>query len=146
MNAVVSDFRRELREVQEELAQLPQVDCPLTHRFAPGVYLREIFMPAMSIIIGKIHRTSHFNLILQGRCLLINEDGSRTELQAPMTFVSEAGVQKVLIILEDTVWATIHSTNETDLTKLEAELIEPFQPVPNGRVLEEVKAITGAVP
>lgn len=125
---VTSDFHRDLRELRQELAHYPQTDCPLIHRFAPGVYLREIHMPADTAVIGKIHRTEHFNILLKGRCIMINEDGSRLELRAPLTFVSKAGVQKVLYIIEETLWQTVHVTRETDMVKLEAELIEPFQP------------------
>lgn len=112
----------------QELSKLPQTECPLTHRFAPGVYLREIRMPAGAFVIGKIHRTEHFNVLIQGACLIVHDDGRREELRAPLTFVSKAGVQKVLRILEDTIWQTIHPTTETDLERLEADLIQPYEP------------------
>lgn len=112
----------------QEFSKLPQTECPLTHRFAPGVYLREIFMPAGTVVIGKIHRTEHFNVLIRGACLIVHDDGRREELRAPLTFVSKAGVQKVLYILEDTIWQTIHPTTETDMTRLEAELIQPYEP------------------
>jgi hypothetical protein len=107
-----------------ELGHSEQVECPLKHAFAPGVYLREIFMPAGTVVIGKIHKTEHFNLIDKGSCILFHPDGRHEKLTAPMTFVSKAGVQKVLFILEDTTWRTIHPTPERDLQKLETELIE----------------------
>lgn len=112
----------------QELSKLPQTECPLTHRFAPGVYLREISMPAGSVVIGKIHRTEHFNVLIRGACLIVHDDGRREELRAPLTFVSKAGVQKVLYILENTIWQTIHPTTETDFGRLEAELIQPYEP------------------
>lgn len=111
--------------IAHELAGMPQKPAPVTHRFAPGVYLREIFMEADSIVIGRVHKTRHFNVLLTGACLIVHADGSRQELRAPMTFVSEAGVQKVLYILEDMQWQTIHPTDETDFEKLEAMLVEP---------------------
>ncbi len=104
---------------------MPQVECPLKHYFAPGVYIREIFMPAGSVVIGKIHKTEHFNIIQTGSCTLISEDGTREILKSPHTFVSKAGIQKVLYIHEDMVWSTVHLTEERDLEKLEALLIEP---------------------
>lgn len=107
-----------------ELGTREQVECPLKHYFAPGVYLREIFMPAGTIVIGKIHKTEHFNLIERGSCFILHPDGSHEKLIAPSVFVSKAGVQKVLYILEDMVWRTIHVSAERDLEKLESELIE----------------------
>jgi len=118
-------MREQLADIVREGQKLPQVECPVTHRFAPGVYLREIFMPANTRVIGKIHKTEHFNILIQGACLIVHDDGRREILQAPMTFVSKAGVQKVLLILEDMIWQTVHVTPEIDLAKLESELIEP---------------------
>jgi hypothetical protein len=108
----------------QEMGAMPQTECPLKHYFAPGVYLREIFMPAKTIVIGKIHKTEHFNIIQKGEVSLIGADGSREVLKGPCTFVSKAGVQKVLYIHEDTVWSTVHLTDERDLEKLEEQLIE----------------------
>lgn len=94
-------------------------------------------MPADTVVIGKVHRTEHFNVLIQGACLIVHDDGSREELRAPMTFVSQAGVQKVLYIIEDMIWQTIHVTTETDMTKLEAAIVEPCEyAVPDAITLE----------
>lgn len=119
------------------LAGLPQAQCPLIHRFAPGVYLREIHMPADTIVIGKVHRTEHFNVLIRGSCLIVHDDGRREELRAPLTFVSKAGVQKVLYITEDMIWQTIHVTPETDMGRLEEMIVEPCDyAVPNAIAME----------
>lgn len=119
-----ASWREKIATLMRGFGQLPQVECPLNHYFAPGVYIREIFMPSGAIVIGKIHKTEHFNIIQKGSVSLIDEDGSRKVLHGPCTFVSKAGVQKVLYIHEDTVWSTIHLTEERDLDKLETLLIE----------------------
>jgi hypothetical protein len=123
-NRIVTN-REYIAGIAREMAKCPQTECPVVHRFAPGVYLREIYMPAGTIVIGKIHKTEHFNILIKGACVIRHDDGRSEELRAPMTFVSKAGVQKVLHILEDMIWQTVHVTPETDLVKLEAELIEP---------------------
>lgn len=110
-------------------ADMPQVECPTKHYFLPGLYLREITMPAGSVIIGKIHRTEHFNIIQQGSVTLLG-DGTCQRLTAPCTFVSKPGVQKVLYIHEDCVWTTVHQTQETTMEALEAEIIEPSEDYP----------------
>lgn len=81
-------------------------------------------MPSGSIVIGKIHKTEHFNIIQRGCVSLISENGEREVKRGPTTFVSGVGVQKVLYIHEDTVWSTVHVTDERDLEKLETQLIE----------------------
>lgn len=136
-NEVVASFGKRVSALCRELAALPQTDCPLVHRFAPGVYLREISMPADTIVIGRVHKTEHFNVILKGAALIVHDDGRREELRAPMTFVSKAGVQKVLYIIEDMIWQTIHVTPETDMAKLESDLVEPRDvPLPEAITVE----------
>jgi hypothetical protein len=127
MSALIEPFKDKVTVLGQYLATLPQKDCALIHRFAPGVYLREIHMPADTVVIGKVHKTEHFNILLQGACLIVHDDGRREELRAPLTFVSGAGVQKVLYILEDMVWQTVHVTPETDMAKLEADIVEPCE-------------------
>ena len=102
---------------------LDQVDCDLVHRFSRGVYLREIHMPAGTFIIGQQHKTTHFNIILKGSAA-VHIDGEERIISAPCTFESGPGVRKVLLILEDMIWQTVHVTNETDLGVLEELLIE----------------------
>lgn len=119
-------FREKVARLATHMLQQEQLPAPVTHHFAPGIYLREIFMPAGAVVIGKIHKTEHLNILVKGACYLIHDDFSCEELRAPMTFVSKPGVQKVLYILEDMIWMTPHVTGETDLVKLEADLIEPL--------------------
>ncbi len=102
------------------------VECPLEHRFSDGVYVREITMPTNSYILGHKHSTTHMNIISKGSCLLADIDtGEITHIEAPYTFESKAGVQKLLYILTDCVWSTVHVTNETDIDILEKQLIIP---------------------
>lgn len=112
--------------------------CPLIHRFAPGVYLREIFMPKGQFIIGQRHNTEHFNIVLKGRARVKMDDGV-IEIVAPCTFVSKPGVRKVLYILEDMVWQTIHPTDETNLDKLQELLIEKTEAFEDHELLEKKK-------
>lgn len=124
-DADVVPFSQRVGRLLKSMRQMEQVDCPLKHHFSPGLYLREIFMPAGTTVVGKVHKTEHFNILMQGACYIVHDDGSREELRAPMVFVSKAGVQKVLYITEDMIWMTTHCSDETDLEKLEAQLIEP---------------------
>jgi quercetin dioxygenase-like cupin family protein len=98
------------------------MDDLVVHRFAPGVYMREVFMPKGTFVIGHQHKTKHLNIITKGRAL-VAMNGEVHEVVAPCTIVSEPGVRKVLLIGEDMLWATIHPTNETNILKLEQELI-----------------------
>src|SRR6187551_184114 len=65
----------------------PAVPMSVQHHFAPHVYMREIFMPAGTFVIGKMHKTEHFNIITQGVVRLINHDDSISEVQAGDVFL-----------------------------------------------------------
>ncbi len=118
--------KERIEEVEAKLLPCPQVEMPLKHQFAPGVYLRTIFMPAGTFVIGHEHKTEHFNIVLQGRAKVLI-DGVVTEIKAPDVFVSGVGVRKVLYIVEEMIWATIHplaglEACGQDIAKLEAAL------------------------
>lgn len=133
-------IRNKVTTLVHEMSKFPQVECPVKHHFSPGLYMREIFMPAGSIVIGKVHKTEHFNIIMQGACYIVHDDGSHEELRAPMTFVSKGGVQKVLVITEDMIWLTTHVTEETDVQKIEAQIIEPLL-LPSGDKISLPEAV-----
>jgi hypothetical protein len=131
---ITENSRQKIAEVMDLMrAGVPGFDtmdkdsCPVTHRFAPGCYIREIFMPKHSVVIGKIHKTEHFNTILHGSVTVVhvNDEGKleRNHYQAPCTFVSKAGVQKCVLMHTDCLWQTIHITKETDVDKIEQDII-----------------------
>ncbi len=46
----------------------------------------------------------------------------RDVYEAPVTFVSKVGTKRAVYAEEDTIWTTIHITNETDTDKVEDAL------------------------
>lgn len=134
-------LNRDIERVEAELLQKPQIDFPLAHRFAPGVYVREILMYADTFVIGHAHRTEHFNIVLRGRAL-VSMDGQVEEIVGPCVFVSKPGVRKVLRILEEMVWITVHPTDETDMQRLEQLLIVKSDTfIDHKRELETLRAL-----
>lgn len=97
--------------------------CPVKHHFAPGAYGREMFLPAGIVVVGKIHKHAHVNVISQGRVQVFTEHEGVQELSAPCTFVSTPGTKRVVHVIEDTVWTTVHVTDKTDLADIEREVI-----------------------
>ena len=97
--------------------------CPVQHHFAPGVYGREIRLPAGTVVVGKIHKHAHLNVLSQGRVLVFTEHEGVQEFRAPYTFVSTPGTKRVVYTVEEAVWTCIHRTDKTDLADIEAEVI-----------------------
>ena len=92
------------------LDTLHQMDLPLTHRITPGLYSREMFAPAGVLITSKIHASEHQFFLMKGKILVVDESGYKV-LTAPFTGISEAGVRRVGLVLEDVIWTTVHATD-----------------------------------
>lgn len=112
----------DLDAAEAHMLTLPQVECPIEHIFGPGIYIRQIFMPKDSIVLGHSHKLESVNMVLKGRLSLL-EGGVRREVAAPYIFTSGLG-RKVAYVLEDCVFQNIYATEETDLEKLEEMCVE----------------------
>lgn len=110
-----------INHLEKEFLKLPQVECQITHRFGPGIYIRERSAPAGALIIGHEHKTEHTCVLLKGRMRFFL-NGKVTDIKAPCIFVAQPG-RKMSYQIEDSVFLNIHTTTETDLTKLEELLI-----------------------
>ena len=121
-----TEIRAAINDTREFIKQMPDAlsadSAPVQHFFAPGCYAREITMAEGTVVIGKIHKHAHINILSKGRVLVLTEHGSE-EFEAPRTFVSEPYIQRVVHVLDDAVWTTVHITNSTDLTEIEREVI-----------------------
>ncbi len=117
-----ADRRINIEFVESELMKQEQLSCPVVHSFGPGIYTREVRLPAGGIAIGHHQNFEHVNLFLKGKVSMVNDDGSVTVLTAPMQFVGKPG-RKIGFIHEDVVWLNIYATNETDVEKLEAHYL-----------------------
>jgi len=106
-----------------QVTEIKEGELPLTHTFSDGVYAREIFMPKGMLIIGHIHNTTHLNIVSTGKAL-VSINGVVEEITAPYTFESKAGTRKVLYIMEDMFWTTIHRTDETDIETIENIMVD----------------------
>lgn len=121
--------RNKITEFAEKFEKLPGVkkgdmeECPLKHKFADGIYVREIFIPKGMLIVSKIHKHSHPNFLLKGRISVYTEELGEELLVAPLSIISPAGTRRVLYTHEDTVWITVHKTDKKDLGEIEKEII-----------------------
>lgn len=112
--------------------QKARADFPLKHHFAKsnidgknrGVYAREVFVPANHFILTERHKTQHPFVVSAGACSIWTPENGLQCIQAPYTGITEPGTQRLIFVHEDTVWTTFHPTDETDLEKIEAQLID----------------------
>jgi quercetin dioxygenase-like cupin family protein len=118
--------REQITRLQSAMLPIQTEQPTPAHHFAPGMYLRELTVPAGMLIVGKIHKHAHFLMVLKGRARVVSEFGDET-LEAGYFGVSQPGVKRVVYALEDTLFLTVHANKDDaqDLIAIEAEHIEP---------------------
>jgi hypothetical protein len=117
-NQEKAKLRAAIQRLEDILLQKEQADIVITNHFSHGVYAREMFVPKGTLLTGKIHKFKNMNIISQGEVSFFSTDGG-FRCKAPHSFVASPGVKRVIYAHEDTVWTTIHGTDETDVDKIE---------------------------
>jgi hypothetical protein len=112
-----------IESAEVAMLSMEQAPCPVNHYFGPGIYIREVSMSAGLFAIGHRQTQEHVNIMLKGRVLMLQEDGSTTELAAPLMFTGKPG-RKMGYILEDVVWQNIYATDERDVQVLESMFLD----------------------
>lgn len=105
------------------MREMPQVELTTNHYFADGMYARELFRPAGTLIVGKVHKREHFYIVTKGAVQVVMEGESKV-ITAPAVIVSPPGTKRAVLALEDSVCMTVHRTKHRDLDKIERQLIK----------------------
>ena len=122
--------RKGIIQFEEKLKEMPgalnghdtETLMPLKHTFVDGAYVREIFMPKGTLLTSKIHKIEHPYFVMKGKCSVFTETGVQ-KIEAPFHGITKPGTKRILYIHEDTTWITVHVTKETDLEKIEEQII-----------------------
>lgn len=111
----------EILRIRDKIKDLPQVDCPLQHYHIDGVYVRSGFIPAGTLLVGKIHNFESIGILAQGTLRIANGTDSYV-ISAPHTFVDQAGIKRLGYAETDCTFITIHRTDNTEIEDIEKEL------------------------
>lgn len=117
--------KESIKELIHLIDQHPQIEVPVKHYFSPGIYAREMLMPAGATGVGHIHKHRHLNIALTGKAI-VSCDGISQAVQAPFIFESMPGAQKAFQVIEDLRWITIHANPKdiSDVVEMEREIFE----------------------
>jgi len=137
------ELRALILELEAKMLAMPehQIEIKTTHHFAPGIYMREIFIPKGATLTGKIHKTEHLNILSQGDLSVLTEDGVK-RLTASTVVKSTPGIKRVGHAHKDSVWITVHPNmdNEIDVEKLENLLVvDSFEQFLEFKKLKEIQ-------
>lgn len=123
-------LRKSITDIENRMLAAPEnekIALETKHHFADLVYVRTVFMKAGSLITGKIHKVEHVVIVSQGSASIVCEERGAQFINAPMIFISQPMVKRVLFIHEDMIFTTVHQnpTNTRDLDELEKLLVLP---------------------
>lgn len=112
-------MRQKVAALEAAVSALPQVACPVRHYFAPGLYAREMTIPAGTVVTGAVHKTENLIVVSMGRLRIVTDTGIR-EVSAGETITCKAGMKNAVVALEDSRWTNFlpNPTNEADPDKL----------------------------
>lgn len=108
--------------LEKIMLDLPQVEIPLKHVFCDGMYARVAFIKKGTLMTGAIHRQASLQIMVSGKVSVATDREAARELSGFHIMVSPPGTKRAGVALEDTVWATILRTDETDPERIVAQL------------------------
>jgi hypothetical protein len=118
-----------LNLLEAELIKYDGPECPVTHRFTPNLYTREIFIPKYSLLTSLLHLTTQPFFILQGDVSVWAHGIPAERYKAPYIGITKAGTRRLVYAHEDTIWAACFVTTLTDPVEItETLMCRDFNP------------------
>ena len=112
----------DILRIEQEIREMPQVTCPVEHYQVDGVYVRSMFIPAGTILTGKIHNFENIAILAQGTIRVSNGTDAYV-LTAPHIMVDKPGVKRIGYAETDVTFVTVHKTANTEIEAIEKELV-----------------------
>lgn len=119
----------------------PQVNCPADYTFTKGMMCKELFMPAGTEVISKIHNTQHQWVALLGLTEVFTEKTGWVLVQGPQRGITEPGTRRVLRTITDCVWLTFHPTDHFPKDNSEEEILKTVALVEEDIILKHVNPL-----
>lgn len=111
-----------IAKLEEVGRQLPQVPLPTMSFLLEGMYLRQCCIPGGTAFVGREHKKPHYFICAKGSAQITTEEGIKL-ISAGMILMVKPGSKRAGVTVEDTVFVTVHRTDETDLSEIEADLV-----------------------
>ena len=116
-------MRAKVLALEDVVRGMEQMPLKTGHYFADSMYARELFQPADSVVIGKVHKREHFFIVLSGAIKVVVDEATEI-VRAPKVLVSKAGAKRAIYALEDSTYLTVHKTKKKNVDKIEKEIVE----------------------
>lgn len=140
---IVSPSRASVERLESYLIQYPQVEIKTEHKFAQGLYIRQITIPAGTLLTGCACNSEHLSVMVSG-AMHVLADGALRELRGYHQWIAPAGVKRVGIAIDDTIWFTVHPnpTDERCVETLENALYDTPENIQSRRIADGRVTVT----
>jgi len=98
------------------------IELPVNHHHLDGVYIRELFMPAGTLLTGKIHHKEHISILAQGEIRLSNGK-EFMQIKAPHIMKDPPGTKRLIYALRDSTFINVIPTDKETLEDIEEEVV-----------------------
>lgn len=116
-------FMPKILALEEKIREMPQLDLPVKHYHIEGVYVRELFIPAGTVLTGKIHNKENISILSQGELMFSNGDTGLKSIKAPYTVVDKPGVKRLGYAVTDCTFINVLRSDKKTVPELEEELV-----------------------
>src|ERR1700748_1930187 len=116
-------------QIEGFISTLPEVTGDVQQRATPGLYSRELSIPAGTLFTSVVHRTIHQFVVSKGAATVYNTLTDESVLfEAGDCGITLPGTRRVFYVHEDLKWILFYPTDKItadfyNLTKIEQERI-----------------------
>ena len=112
----------EIIEIEKLILSCQQVEMPVSHYHIDGVYVRSLFIPADTVLTGKIHNFESIAILAQGTIKIANGNDAY-EITAPAIMVDKPGIKRIGYAVTDVTFITVHKTDKKEVPDIEEQLV-----------------------
>lgn len=121
INKFLMDHLNSIEEMESKMMEHPQLDLPVEHLFCNGMYARKLFIPADTILTGRVHKFGYMDIMVSGDLSVAMSEGVK-RLQGFNLMEGLPGRKRAGYAHKDTYWVTVHRTDVTDPEGIEDHL------------------------
>ena len=112
----------EILRISKVLKKLPQATFAREFFYLPGVAVGVMFLPAGSLLTGKIHKHAHIAILAEGTLRLADDDNAFV-ITAPYVAYGKAGIKRLGYAETDCTFINVLSTNIVGADELDKEMV-----------------------
>ena len=125
-NEIVKSRDEVIDVVENIIANQPQIECPVTHRFTKDMYIREVFVPAGTILTSEIHKNEHPHVLSLGKITMWDGEGGEITVTAPYCGITKENARRVVLVHEDCIFTTFHVTEAKNVEDAEKDIFVDY--------------------